>query len=695
MRRRAMVRRTFLLALLLAAAGGGSALFAQGGDLTTFHLMGNGPTTRCPFETSDPLAPLRPPFWHWDLRKFPGAVVPFQMSGVTTLGIPTAANVIAAVNRAVTTWNNVTPSHITLQNLGVPGPGQCPLGGNTMDQRNCITWDDNFPTGVAGAMTRTLANTVTGEIVAADIIFDGNLLWTHGTPAGPGPPYSIEAIALHELGHFLGLNHTDDRCVGVPASAPPDDAPGPASAVMFSTYQSGTNVVLKQGDRDGANFLYSADLGDLPPPYKTAIRSTANQLGTINDQPIFAPANGAGHLFGYFGGGTIPRYQYEWFGFSKGKIDDHPSEVDPRPADDFDDGVKISGKCKADGTLDGCLGVCVGVRTAADFRNRRHNYTNGTPMFINGFFDWNDDGSFAGPGEHAIGQTGTRYGGFSVTEQGCYGFCLHPPPGSKCKVKSRFRLDYREDVGEVARVDPILNLDGGFAQFGEVEDYIGHKITPPDFGGPRGGQGGPCGCEHDYKPVMYCHIGAIGVIVGGTDMDFLEICHPPEPYDGGSPLPKAFPLAGTDCMNSTLSIVIDFNKDGEADESLGLAGPVCVERSDPYIDPDTGLKAIDTKMVSLSMVGYSQVAGRIGVELARDKVSTGRILQSAEAAEVGVDSNGEYPADSYFDVYFTIEAAELGSSEIVGPVRVEAQIPAVPPGKVIEGTVLPAPVDPP
>ena len=69
--------------------------------------------------------------------------------------------------------------------------------------------------GSAIAVTTILINSATGELVEADTLFDANRSWT--TYAGPlrtdgfgNVLYDFHRVAIHELGHILGLDHPDD-----------------------------------------------------------------------------------------------------------------------------------------------------------------------------------------------------------------------------------------------------------------------------------------------------------------------------------------------------------------------------------------------------------------------------------------------------------------------------------------------------
>lgn len=641
-----------------------------------FHVVGpgglHGGKSLCPNEGEA--------FAHWDLRlavscgKFyeinPNLLASTPNPGQAPL---TAAQIAAEIYASSNAWNAVSPAHISLNgsnNSGCVAP--------TGDSVNCVSW--NAPFWPANGLSRAIyaitclwRDANTGVINEADIVLNnqpddgmGNPTTYRLTPANLNDPVvcgqpevGIRALVTHELGHFIGLHHPDQF------SNPPgcgDDDPA-METMMYQYYQDACKVNLHQADQDGINFLYTADHGDLDdPPYPTKV---------VGD-------DGPSHVFGIY-----PRFQYEWLGICCGKIDDNPAECDALTApvyDRYDDGGLLLAECDGDKLEVDHVTFLVGVKTNADVLGRSHQpYTAANPLYINAWFDWNDDGTFQ-PSEHVIG---AAPGSFLVTRPGIYGFRLNPPEDTPCMVSHRLRLDYREDVGQVmTAVDPRLNLEKWAARHGEVEDYVG------PYGEFNTHPNRPQGPEGKSLPVgspFYCHIGGMTVTFSdGSSADVDGFCHPPKPWvtGGGVPHPGVlFPdTAGSECMDSTLSFNLDIDSDGVIDESLGLAGPVCVTRSAPYFD-DTGLKVIDTEMVSLEMTGHSQYAGEITVRLADGYKSSGRIQQSELAVEMGVDVSIDAPAESYFDIHWVMESSKLGTSEVLGPVRAEAQIASVPPGE--------------
>lgn len=100
-----------------------------------------------------------------------------------------------ALSNATSSWTNVGASHV-LTYLGAASYGWA------TDNRNTILWStDNGCTGNCLALTALVL--VSGQvIVESDITFNANYFWG---PAG----VDVESVAAHELGHSLGIHHTE------------------------------------------------------------------------------------------------------------------------------------------------------------------------------------------------------------------------------------------------------------------------------------------------------------------------------------------------------------------------------------------------------------------------------------------------------------------------------------------------------
>jgi hypothetical protein len=166
----------------------------------------------------------------------------------------TVGNVQTAWTNAFNTWENDAGSDIdftfageTDRDSGADGCVGPPADGN-----NDLTW------GIAGAHnSAVLAVTygcffLSGEMIDSDIEFDADAAhflndWrTDGTGSCGSGIVDLEAVTLHELGHFIGLTHPSAN------GCPPSMCP-----VLNSSYV-GVQRNLCTDDRNGVAALYPA-----------------------------------------------------------------------------------------------------------------------------------------------------------------------------------------------------------------------------------------------------------------------------------------------------------------------------------------------------------------------------------------------------------------------------------------------------
>ncbi len=371
----------------------------------------------------------------------------------------------------------------------LPGPNgtleTTPQGDDIVAGNDITTGRNGIAESVAGhqvpnfvALTGLFYSNQTGRIIESDIwLNDGpNFMWNIGNENPPD--YDIQVTATHEVGHFLGLMHSEVAIATMDNDNWPHDL---------------SKRSLEDDDRAGCNFLYTPDLGDAPDPgapesifnrYPSLVHgSIPSRL--LNDIQLFQPAEGAEHLFG------IPEgdYQYEWLGTN---IDDAPEECEAKVIDQdvSDDGVTF--------LLNRAHTMVVGVRYRVSVRDpladRYNPDVNGQRMYINAWYDsTNNTGNrnWEHPGERVIHRTVAP--GFAPWILFTFSRLFTERVSFPSYSWFRIRLDWGEDGGALADIDSTLNGPRGAAQFGEVEDYRARSDQliypgwhhPFDYGNPQ------------------------------------------------------------------------------------------------------------------------------------------------------------------------------------------------------------------
>ncbi len=183
-----------------------------------------------------------------------GDVLDFQISTAVS-GIP---GMEQAIQAAFAAWNQV-PTALTSTKINLLGGTTSTTEPALQDGVNLITQSsDAFPLSVntLAVASKLLAVAPSGDarILSADIVFNRDLLANPdeglGTDANPGI-WDVQAVAMHEIGHVMGLRHS-----------------GIASSTMFFSIPSGKSYrSLEVDDRAWVSHRYpsasAASLGSI------------------------------------------------------------------------------------------------------------------------------------------------------------------------------------------------------------------------------------------------------------------------------------------------------------------------------------------------------------------------------------------------------------------------------------------------
>lgn len=199
-----------------------------------------------------------------------------------------AADFQAAMARAFATWEGVPTATIAFQFAGFTGAepfdddGVSVLGFQPHPELDRVLGATGF-----------LIDTVTGAIVESDIFFNSAFTWSTAAQ-GDASRFDLESVALHEIGHFIGLGHSG---IGETEMRPDGGRRVLGSGAVMFPIALGRGITqdrqLQPDDIAGVSDLYPAP-GFRSDTGVAAGRVTRNGSGVLGAHVVtFDPATGA------------------------------------------------------------------------------------------------------------------------------------------------------------------------------------------------------------------------------------------------------------------------------------------------------------------------------------------------------------------------------------------------------------------
>jgi len=225
------------------------------------------------------MAPTGQPY-HWEVAQLPNQTIVWDLGA----GVPSIAG--DSITAAFSSWSTATGGKLN----STQGPGGI-----------LVDWDTTgtmIPDPLYLAYT-TFSSNAAGQITSAHIVVNAvNYTWHRGGYGGVGAPdangirdVNLDAVILHELGHALGLNHSDLNPTAIVAPVNPSDPPTMNSVIYPDAGE------LHNDDQAGIRFIYGSEAPS--PVVVTAKPATGNRPLKVN----FAQTGGDASTTWNFGDG--------------------------------------------------------------------------------------------------------------------------------------------------------------------------------------------------------------------------------------------------------------------------------------------------------------------------------------------------------------------------------------------------------
>ena len=165
----------------------------------------------------------------------------------------TPADFQGVLARAFGVWEDVPTASIAFEFVGFTGASPF-----REDGLSVLGFQDHPELERVLGATTFVVDVVTGEIVESDVFFNAAFSWST-TAAGDSTRFDLASVAVHEIGHFLGLGHS---ALGETELVPEGRRVLASGAVMFPISLGRGSIAdreLQPDDIAGVSDLYPDD----------------------------------------------------------------------------------------------------------------------------------------------------------------------------------------------------------------------------------------------------------------------------------------------------------------------------------------------------------------------------------------------------------------------------------------------------
>ena len=188
---------------------------------------------------------------------------------------PVTGGGTAEVTRALTAWSNQSGASISLQIAGqTANCGQQSDGVNVISFGDCLNQLD-APVGCSGVVAQTQVRYTLETRVVSGItfrrLFEADIVFNDGMDCFLGNSANLAEVACHEVGHAIGLGHSDNP-----------------NALMWAVSRGSRDATLGDDDKAAVLTVYPASGGGggggggTPPPTDDAVFSAQSVPSAMN-----------------------------------------------------------------------------------------------------------------------------------------------------------------------------------------------------------------------------------------------------------------------------------------------------------------------------------------------------------------------------------------------------------------------------